>query len=194
MEGFVDYTEPLSDDEDEGEDNRLKGAARNEGDWVGDVGEADLQAAKSYRENHVREEAERAKKPGKAVKRDGATSVKEIFTKLTPANLARLLNSKLDMDRNRPLNSGTSSRPTESNGNGISPVSNEEVQDISGEQVNESGFTLNPGRIEYVSSFRAGPGKRIAIPVRIEPKVFFANERTSALLPFVVLSCVGYHR
>jgi vacuolar transporter chaperone complex subunit 4 len=33
-------------------------------------------------------------------------------------------------------------------------------------------------RTEFVRSFRAQAGKRIAVPVRIEPKVIFANERT----------------
>jgi len=31
---------------------------------------------------------------------------------------------------------------------------------------------------EYIRNFVASPGKRIAVPVRIEPKVFFAQERT----------------
>ncbi|CEH15418.1 Protein involved in vacuolar polyphosphate accumulation, contains SPX domain [Ceraceosorus bombacis] len=34
-----------------------------------------------------------------------------------------------------------------------------------------------PG-VEYVTNFRAQPGKKVSIPVRIEPKVYFANERT----------------
>lgn len=31
---------------------------------------------------------------------------------------------------------------------------------------------------EYIRNFVASPGKRIAVPVRVEPKVFFAQERT----------------
>lgn len=31
---------------------------------------------------------------------------------------------------------------------------------------------------EYIRNFMASPGKRIAVPVRVEPKVFFAQERT----------------
>jgi hypothetical protein len=31
---------------------------------------------------------------------------------------------------------------------------------------------------EYIRQFIASPGKRIAVPVRVEPKVFFAQERT----------------
>lgn len=32
--------------------------------------------------------------------------------------------------------------------------------------------------VEYVTSFHAPPGKTISVPVRVEPKVYFANERT----------------
>lgn len=171
MEGFVDYTEPVSDDEDDDEDNRLKGTAVIEADWVGgDIGREELAAAKAFRENHVR--AEQASNANGTKKVKSSNKVREIFTKLTPANLARLLDTKYALDSNRSLNTGTASAPV--NGNG--------EEEISGAQVNESGFALNPGRIEYISSFRAGPGKRIAIPVRIEPKVFFANERTSELI------------
>lgn len=45
---------------------------------------------------------------------------------------------------------------------------------------NPSGISLVPGRVEYVSSFRAQQGKKIAVPIRVEPKVFYANERTGA--------------
>lgn len=193
-EGFVDYTEPLSDDEEEDdEDNRLKGTATNEADWVGDLGHAEVEAAKAYRENHVREEAAKAAKrddAGPSSSKAGTTKVKEIFTKLTPANLTRLLNSKYDLDRDRSLNSGTTTRST------IDTSASSEgtrVEPLSDEQVNESGFALNPGRIEYVSTFRAGPGKRIAIPVRIEPKVFYANERTSKI-DFFFFSSFFFHR
>lgn len=37
---------------------------------------------------------------------------------------------------------------------------------------------------EYVRHFIAQPGKKIAVPVRVEPKVYFANERT-----FLVSTC-----
>jgi hypothetical protein len=165
----------------------MKGTARNEADWVGDVGSEEVAAAKAYRENHVREEAD-AERQGKGKKVvGGKTSMstmkatKEIFTKLTPANLSRLLNSRFDLDRDRALNSGTFSDPITS----TAPTTTAE-EGASEQQVNESGFALNSGRIEYISTFRAGPGKRIAIPVRIEPKVFYANERTSACYRYMV--------
>lgn len=78
-----------------------------------------------------------------------------MFPKLTPANLVKLLESRYDREGDRGLNESGEADP------------------------NASGFSVRPGRTEYVSSFRAQQGKRIAIPVRVEPKVFYANERTS---------------
>ncbi|BFZ58003.1 vacuolar transporter chaperone [Savitreella phatthalungensis] len=37
---------------------------------------------------------------------------------------------------------------------------------------------LDPSKVQYVQSFHAPPGKRIAVPIRIEPKTYFALERT----------------
>jgi len=36
----------------------------------------------------------------------------------------------------------------------------------------------NQGETTYTNAFSAQPGQRIAVPVRVEPKVFFAQERT----------------
>ncbi|CUA67274.1 Vacuolar transporter chaperone 4 [Rhizoctonia solani] len=49
------------------------------------------------------------------------------------------------------------------------------------EQEDESALEQEEERrdeTEYVSHFIAQPGKKIAVPVRVEPKVYFANERT----------------
>lgn len=43
---------------------------------------------------------------------------------------------------------------------------------------------------EFIRSFRAQDGKRIAVPVRIEPKVIFANERTFLVSSFLC-SCLA---
>lgn len=37
---------------------------------------------------------------------------------------------------------------------------------------------VDPDATIFVQNFRAEPGKKISVPVRIEPKVIFANERT----------------
>ncbi|WFD48501.1 vacuolar transporter chaperone [Malassezia furfur] len=32
--------------------------------------------------------------------------------------------------------------------------------------------------VEYLTNFQAQPGKKVSVPIRVEPKVYFANERT----------------
>ena len=95
----------------------------------------------------------------------------EIFPKLTPANLHKLLGAKYSREQ------GANEAAAEGAADGGDP----------------SGFQLVPGRIEYVRSFRAQPGKRVAIPVRVEPKVFYANERTTlSWIEFsVIVSAIG---
>jgi len=44
-------------------------------------------------------------------------------------------------------------------------------------------------RTVLVQSFHAQPGKRIAVPVRVEPKVIFANERTFMVRSMVIRHC-----
>lgn len=150
---FVDYTEPVSDDEEDGDDNRHQAIAKDEASWTNlPKGAAD--EAKAFRNSNAAAASASAGPSGTTNKK-----VIEIFTKLTPSNLKRLLNSKYTSSKDAGLNSHADQEGLEA--------------------ADESGFSLKPGRIEYVSSFRAQPGKRIAIPVRIEPKVFFANERTS---------------
>lgn len=52
----------------------------------------------------------------------------------------------------------------------------------------EPNLSDHNGEIEYLREWRAQDGKKIAVPVRIEPKVYFAAERTF-LVRFLV--CLG---
>ncbi|GAA6062235.1 hypothetical protein JCM10212_000814 [Sporobolomyces blumeae] len=177
----VQYTEPVSDDEDEDGD-RLVATTIDEAAWAQLPPEAAAEA-KAHREELVK--ALQASESQITTRDDNghgngvesganrsqkAAAAKEIFPKLTPANLVKLLESRYDRDRDGALNE-TGPR---SDGN-------------------PSGFSIRQGRTEYVSSFRAQEGKRIAIPVRVEPKVFYANERTTlAWIEFsVVVSAIG---
>lgn len=163
------YTEPVSDDE-ESEGNRHRGQVEDEAAWADLPPEAAAQA-KAYRlqnaNNSNTSDATVSAKPSKA---------HEIFPKLTPANLHKLLGAKYQREADR----GANEAPADGT-NGT------------GEAEDPSGFQSLPGRIEYVRSFRAQPGKRVAIPVRVEPKVFYANERTTlSWIEFsVVVSAIG---
>ncbi|KAK4699951.1 putative membrane protein, partial [Phenoliferia sp. Uapishka_3] len=160
-DGLEGYTEPVSDDEDN-ETDRNKAIAVDEAGW------ADLPAQAAAEAKAFRDENAGKAEPSRPTK---ASKPQEIFTKLTPANLTRLLDSKFSGDVDRDLNTG----------NGPA------------DGVNGSGFSAVGGRVEYVSSFRPPTGKRVAIPVRVEPKVFFANERTMlSWIEFsVVVSAIG---
>lgn len=152
----VQYTEPVSDDEDE-DDNRLVATTVDEAAWAQLPPEAAAEA-KAHREELAKMVKTQVHQAGPSNGNGvAAKSTKEIFPKLTPANLVKLLESRYDREGDRNLNESGEADP------------------------NASGFSVRPGRTEYVSSFRAQEGKRIAIPVRIEPKVFYANERTSEL-------------
>lgn len=60
--------------------------------------------------------------------------------------------------------------------------------------------TANQGElVEYVNTFRAEDGKKIWVPVRVEPKVYFANERTflkwlqfSVLISSIAIALVNF--
>ncbi|TIA87209.1 hypothetical protein E3P99_03315 [Wallemia hederae] len=60
--------------------------------------------------------------------------------------------------------------------------------------------TANVGEeVEYVSTFKAQDGKKIWVPVRVEPKVYFANERTflkwlqfSVLISSIAIALVNF--
>lgn len=51
-------------------------------------------------------------------------------------------------------------------------------EDGEGEDEEEQDGDEEGERVIYVDQFRAPPGKKIAVPVRVEPKVVFAAERT----------------
>jgi len=53
----------------------------------------------------------------------------------------------------------------------------EEAEDDT-EEGTETSRRRRPSERELLRHFTAAPGKRIAVPVRIEPKVYFASERT----------------
>ncbi|GAA6031847.1 hypothetical protein JCM8097_002018 [Rhodosporidiobolus ruineniae] len=183
------YTEPVSDDEDE-QENRFVGQTTDEAGWAG-VPASEAAQAKAYREG----QAKLAVGPGGQPQQSHLNAAippkpkqHEIFPKLTPQNLNKLLDSKYQFDRDRGLNEGAAA-----SGSSEAALASSERSGAADATGNPSGISLVPGRIEYVSSFRDKKGKRIAIPVRVEPKVFYANERTTlAWIEFsVVVSAIG---
>ncbi|PRQ75987.1 VTC domain-domain containing protein [Rhodotorula toruloides] len=182
---LAQYTEPVSDDEED-EGNRHIGATADEAGWA-DLDPQAAAEAKAYREA----QSKVAKGPGGRSEQSHLVAAppkppksNEFFPKLTPANLSKLLDSRYELERDRGLNQ-----------QGPSTEAREEAEATGAAEAtgNPSGLSLVPGRVEYVSSFRAGQGKKIAVPVRVEPKVFYANERTTlAWIEFsVIISAIG---
>lgn len=118
------------------------------------------------------------------------------FAKLTPGNLRKMLKAKAKM-LNRSYQADKTLQPGGSDGRDRSLQESNEAT-ISGEQDEDedqgpkvvgataprsTATSMVPGgsgtaAIEWVRYFRAPQGKKIAVPVRIEPKVYFATERT----------------
>lgn len=170
---LAQYTEPVSDDEED-EGNRHIATTSHEAAWA-DVDPQAAAEARAFREAQSKIQ----KGPGGQADQSHLTAAapsapKELFMKLTPANLSKLVQSRYELERDTGLNENQDARANNGNASG-------------------SGISLVPGRVEYVSSFRAQEGKKIAVPVRVEPKVFYANERTTlAWIEFsVVVSAIG---
>lgn len=190
------YTEPLSEDEDEGaaadhdDDDDLgqsgdpmRRIATDEMGVTGLPAEASAQAeeARAFREKN-RENAGRlgANSAGRKVQSPdnlsapssshGQGHTKPDLSKLTPKNLKKMLAQKYEQEGD--------DENTERNGdaNGLSEGQENEDELAPG----ESSVTINGnnnGGPVYDRSFTYA-GKRIAVPVRVEPKVNFALERT----------------
>jgi hypothetical protein len=147
------YTEPLSDDEDS-DDNVPNKVAKDEQLTAGlpeDQREAALEA-KTFREKNQQTLAAptAAKSPVEAHRAEAQ------YPKLTPQNLERLLKAKYETEAEEsevvatdPANADAPADPT------------------------ASAVTVR--KVDYVSSFTAPRGKLVSVPIRIEPKVYFAN-------------------
>lgn len=94
------------------------------------------------------------------------------YHKLTPRNLKKLLAQKYEQEEVQRQN-------LSANGPSGTLGDNEDGAEELGiaNQSQSPGGSANPGITEFVSSFTYA-GKRIAVPVRVEPKVNFALERT----------------
>lgn len=188
------YTEPLSEDEDDGgapdaaddddSDDHLgqmgdpmRHAADDEMNVAGLPAEALAQArdARAFREKN--RENQGLLEPGSGKKNTaqdnavssshgtGTNGTKADLSKLTPKNLKKMLEQKYQQEEQAGSASG---------GANGSADNVDGAQDSNTLEPNESTISNGP---TYVNNLTYG-GKRIAVPVRVEPKVSFALERT----------------
>ncbi|OCF37019.1 vacuolar transporter chaperone 4 [Kwoniella heveanensis BCC8398] len=168
------YHEPVSEGEDDEE--YLVQAARNEEEHLRLPPDAAAQAreARDFREQKLREEA--AAQAG--VSRSAIAAASSSSTAANHKDVNGNAKNKSLYDpslRIDPLassdrfdkNSGSKNRTGANHGE------DSDDEDEADEEDDEEG-----NRVIYVDQFRAPPGKRIAVPVRVEPKVVFAAERT----------------
>jgi hypothetical protein len=77
--------------------------------------------------------------------------------------------------------------------NGRSPKDDaSDLEEVAEEEHEEQDLERQPGpshqNVEFLREWRAQDGKRISVPVRIEPKVYFASERTFLVCSIIPLS------
>jgi len=198
------YTEPVSDGE---EDEEMDFApAKDEGARTG-LGAAEAAEAIAYREKMLKEAAEDEERrkvsdahSAKAKsKREGGEVVEEGYldvTERTPFLRGRRPSSNTAPDRPRGLSidplapSSAFDKTLRERLRGAkakesaphvedSPVQDDEEEE---EETNQGEGSSRAGQTgddrELIQNIKAPAGKRVAIPIRIEPKVYFAAERT----------------
>ncbi|PFH52944.1 hypothetical protein AMATHDRAFT_73772 [Amanita thiersii Skay4041] len=177
------YTEPLSEGEED-EDDKLA-PAKDEDKRTGLSG-AELDAAIAYRKQMLQEhptketidKSECQGKNDKSPDHDGG-QVRTIHDQHRDSPKARTLSinplssaSAFDESFKSQLNGSREVKKRR-----ITDTNNDQDEDAS-QQVTDNGNGAQPGDQIVSRNWRAPPGKRISVPVRIEPKVYFAAERT----------------
>ena len=85
--------------------------------------------------------------------------------------------SQLDERNLNKLNEAVKAKAKASQRQGGDEDDDDDNDDDAGGRIDQED-EIDEDRVVYVDQFRAPPGKRIAVPVRMEPKVVFAAERT----------------
>jgi len=120
--------------------------------------------------------ARRREAAGAAAQSDDEPDVREPFLKKKRAPVPRAPLERFSIDPLAPASVFDKSLQKKLKGRAEFKQSDgeEEADDAAVEQSSRMA-NADP---EYIRHFMATPGKRIAVPVRVEPKVFFAQERT----------------
>lgn len=208
------YTEPLSEDEDEGpEGNHEDDGDDDDNDNVGQSGDpmrriatdemgvtglpaealAQAEEARAFREKN-RENAGRLE-PGTVKKgpspdnlvlpAHGHGSTKADVSQLTPKNLKKMLAQKYEQEE-------VYGEPDEAAGpSGANGAANGLPEGEEPPVGGESSVTINGNSGPVYDRSFTYAGKRIAVPVRVEPKVNFALERTLLVSLSTVLELVS---
>jgi hypothetical protein len=173
------YHEPVSEGEDD-EEYLVSAADRNEADALRLPPHAAAQAreAREFREQRIRDEAAARvnghdeSPAGPSTEVVAASAPAKSKAKYDPSLRIDPLMSSDRFDKNVSLLDEQSLKKLNEE------QSKQQRQADDSEDEHEEEEEEDGDRVVYVDQFRAPPGKRIAIPVRVEPKVVFAAERT----------------
>ncbi|MBW0494241.1 hypothetical protein O181_033956 [Austropuccinia psidii MF-1] len=181
----------------DGNDERLQKLSNNvtESGWAGLPVDAVTEASVVRQENLSREQAitsnqDSSTRPSRSASFEQVENLTEVdveandtlplnktnakpepayFAKLTPGNLRKILKAKAKMFQKF----GNGARL----GRGVGGL--DVGSDLEDEGPKIVGATApRSGGVEWIRNFQAPKGKKVAVPVRVEPKVYFATERT----------------
>ncbi len=186
---FGSYTEPVSEGE---EDEHLDVAVPLDEARRMQLPTAQVAEAQQFREAVLRKEVEARLKEGKKKAKDSATAEGDDGDDGDDEGDGRVpyLRRRTSVPAERPK--GLSIDPLapaskfdqsfwsklKTGMNGAAKVQNSAIPEDEEEPSQEEAAAEDPDQRILVRDFRAQEGKKIAVPVRIEPKVIFANERT----------------
>lgn len=199
------YHEPMSEGEDDEE--YLVHSAKNEEDHLRlpPAAAREARAAREHREQMLREQASALVNGGSSRSKPdtgngngndertegGSSQVAKKRAAYDPSLRIDPLASSQRFDRNmsqldernlKKLNEAVQAAEREYGPRGDEDEEDED-EDATG-RIDQEDEQQDGDQVVYVDQFRAPPGKRIAIPVRMEPKVVFAAERTFLKVSF----------
>ena len=174
------YHEPVSEGEDDEE--YLVQAAKNEEQHLRLPPDAAAQAraARDFREKKLRDEAAIQAGASRISRSEshGADARRANKVAYDPSLRIDPLASSDRVDKHMSLLDDKSMKKLDEEAKMRDSADDDEEEEEEGGQGEEGEEDEDGDRVVYVDHFRAPAGKRIAVPVRVEPKVVFAAERT----------------
>jgi hypothetical protein len=163
------YVEPVS--EGEGDEDMDIAPARDEGSRIG-IANAQAADAIAFREKHLKER-EQPPGPSRALSTERLPEIPAPPTTPAPRSSSRARTLSID-----PLVPASAfDERFKDRLHAVNRAREEEEEDTNAEQASPGDNQNGDDRV-LTREWRAPAGKRIAVPVRIEPKVYFAAERT----------------
>ena len=215
-QGKLPHFEPVSEDEFEGDDEHLESRIANAQQEADNVGlsafDPRIKEIRAQREKYLvehRRESEGAQKAASSAPIKDTSASRSDKDKPVPMSRADILAPSSVFDKNYLHKVGNNLSKLWQHGQPKDEDEDDEDDDerairaLQGRDEEEprGKGTGPPKGVEYVTEFHAEPGKKVSVPIRIEPKVYFANERTflkwlelSVLLASIATGLLNFQR